>query len=194
MFNNLDLEHRKNYTNSIIQTYIRLLKNITNNQTFNVNITTFFHILIVILPSYLLIVKPVHTIYFYISLVIWVLIILSNLYFNGCIFIRIEQELISDKTWKGPWVYLFSLLKLFNINVTPTISTYIFISGGILFLTLLLFKIYKYPSLGLTLTNHINLNIERYLIIFILLILYIAFNPNIYTYLKNLLEKTIRKN
>lgn len=49
----------------------------------------------------------VHSIWFQGSAILWILVILSNFYFHGCIFAKIERQILQDPNWKGPFGMLF---------------------------------------------------------------------------------------
>ena len=148
MFRLPDLDIRKEHTKVVIQRYERFLDKIIKNKKIKANLTFFLHILIVVVPFFILIFRPVD-IYFYISLILWILIVFLHFYFNGCIFIRIERELMEDKTWKGIWTYIFYIFDYFKISVTNNISNYLFISWGVNFTIFILFKLllHVYPSI-----------------------------------------------
>lgn len=140
MFKFPDLDTRKQHTKKVIQKYESLLNKITKNKKVKVNITYILHLLFVVLPCFILVFKQIN-IYFYISLIIWILIVSLHFYFNGCIFIRIERELMEDKTWKGIWTYIFYIFDYLKINVTSTLSNFIFILWGISFTLFVILKL-----------------------------------------------------
>jgi hypothetical protein len=132
-----DLETRKRHTKQIIKNYGLFLEKITKNKTLKIYITYLIHILIVIFPLFIIVFKRID-LYFYISVILWILIMCFHFYFNGCIFIRIERELMEDKTWKGIWTPLFYILNIFNVETTSNLANSIFICWGIL-LTMFIF-------------------------------------------------------
>ena len=52
-------------------------------------------------------------IYYLIGTFAWIQLILAHLFFNGCIFIRLERHLWNTDQWYGPWILL---LKIFVGN------------------------------------------------------------------------------
>jgi len=157
MFNIPDLDTRKQHTTYVIQTYNKFLDKITKNKNVKLNITFFFHSLFVIIPLFILIFSSID-IYFYISFILWILIVLLHFYFNSCIFVRIERELMEDKTWKGIWTYLFNTLEYFNINITKQFANFIFMTCGFLFTHSIFIKllIHFKPSLVMEIMEKLN--------------------------------------
>jgi len=69
---------------------------------------------------------------FYLNLILITLIICGNLYFNGCILVKLERELLKPcKNWYGPTTVLYQIL-LKNINMTDNLAKNIQISHMIL--------------------------------------------------------------
>lgn len=54
--------------------------------------------------------------WFYLATLIWFIIIGLHLYFNGCIFTKIERYLWKTKVWNGPWVLLTSLFSFNRLD------------------------------------------------------------------------------
>jgi hypothetical protein len=55
---------------------------------------------------------------FYLASLIWFIIIGLHLYFNGCIFTKLERYLWNTNVWNGPWVLLtdFFSFNMLNFN------------------------------------------------------------------------------
>ena len=79
---------------------------ISPNNQLNGFIVFIIHFLLQILVYFILLTYPIHSICFYIAFCVWVIIIMSNFYFKGCILLRLERYLWNTKTWYGP-IYLF---------------------------------------------------------------------------------------
>jgi hypothetical protein len=141
MFKTPDLVVRKQHTKYIIEKYQTYIQKLFTETNFQIYATYFLHGIIVFLPFYILLFKSLN-IYFYISLIVWVIIIFLHLYFNGCIFIRIERELTKNKKWKGIWTYLFDFLEFIGITVTDKLANNIFICWGIIFSLFIFLKIF----------------------------------------------------
>ena len=140
MFKIPNLEKRKQHTTTIIETYKRIIETLTNNKKIQIYITYFIHTILVFIPFIILISKPVN-VYFYISLIIWILIMCLHLYFNGCIFIRIERELMEDNSWIGIWTYVFYILHYFRVELTPPLLNFIFIVGVTIMTCIIVLKL-----------------------------------------------------
>jgi len=135
-----DLVVRKQHTNYIIEKYQKYIQKMFKENIFQIYTTFFLHGIIVFFPFYILLFKSLNF-YFYISLIIWLLIMVLHLYFNGCIFIRIERALTKNKKWKGIWTYLFDILEYFGITVTDKLADNIFVCWSICFSLFIFLKI-----------------------------------------------------
>ena len=102
------LEARKKYTKSIVNITSSLLLNITNNKNVAGHLMLLFHCTFILFIIFRLITNID-----YFCTCIWVLVIYSNYYFNGCILSRIEQFVLNDRTWAGPVSIIMYPLHLF---------------------------------------------------------------------------------
>jgi len=110
--NMFDLENRKKYTKIIIQTISNAMVTIFGNQIVAGSLFILFHIVSVLFLIYSIVYDKVVS-YYHIYCFLWIIIIYSNYYFNGCILSRIEKHILQDNTWAGPINLLFYPLHLF---------------------------------------------------------------------------------
>ena len=131
MFKIPSLDDRKNHTEYIIKKFDDSTSKIIKNKKLRGNLLYYFHLFFVSFIFLIILFGPIN-IYFFISLIIWIFIMLLHLYFGGCIFIRIERELLDDKSWKGIWTYFFNILEYYDYKITDNISNSIFVCASIL--------------------------------------------------------------
>jgi len=101
-----DIETRKNHTKLVIKNASEFLNSITNNANISGYILLYIHILLVGLPLIYIFIGSVN-IYYYLSVLFWLFIMVLHFYFHGCIFTKIERNLWDSKKWYGPWTYLW---------------------------------------------------------------------------------------
>lgn len=140
MFKIPNLDDRKNHTKYIINKFDNYTSKIIKNKKLRGKLLHYFHIFFVGIIFLIILFGPIN-IYFFISLLIWIVIMLLHIYFGGCIFIRIERELLDDKSWKGIWSYFFNMLEYYGYKFTHNISNSIFICIGILISFIFFIKI-----------------------------------------------------
>ncbi len=92
------------------------LKIISNNQKYNGFIIFLFHLLFQIVSIYFLFFYPISNT-FYFVLFIWILVLISNLYFRGCILTKLERYLWNTNSWFGPYYMYFNLDKWSNNKI-----------------------------------------------------------------------------
>jgi hypothetical protein len=114
------LETRKKITKSIVETTSKFALYAINNKNVAGTLLLFFHCTFM----GTLIFRMIKNID-YICTIIWVLIIYSNYYFNGCILSRIEQVVFNDKTWGGPISVLMYPLHLYYVPNKQIMNDYI---------------------------------------------------------------------
>jgi|UniRef100_A0A6C0CLJ6 hypothetical protein len=90
------------------------LQFISNNNKLNGFLIFIFHLLFQIFSIYILFFYPISPL-FYFTFLIWILILISNYYFKGCILTKIERYLWKNKQWFGPY-YIFCNLKSWSPN------------------------------------------------------------------------------
>lgn len=139
MFTIPDLNTRKKHTKYLIKKFDESTGKIIENSKLRGKILYYFHCFIVS-TIFLIILFGSINVYFFISLALWIIIMLLHLYFGGCIFIRIERELFDDKSWKGIWTYIFNILEHYGYTITDNISNNIFICIAILLSSIFFMK------------------------------------------------------
>ena len=102
------LENRKKYTKFIVSLVSSTVLNFIHNK----NVAGYSILSIHCLFMLTIIFRLISNIH-YICTIIWVLVIYSNYYFNGCILSRIEQIIFNDKTWAGPVSVIMYPIHLF---------------------------------------------------------------------------------
>ena len=137
MFN---LESRKQNTKNIINFLKKLLYSLHPNHEINGLLVLILHWCFVGIPMLGLIIFKLDW-KFYISAIIWVLICIFHIYFNGCICTRLERELWNTKDWYGPWLVPFKLLESLGIPITYGLTHNIFICWGIALIIWILIRI-----------------------------------------------------
>ena len=141
-----NLEARKKHTKYVIEKFNILTEKLIKDKLVRFGLVYSFHIICICCTILTLIFSPINF-FFYIQLLVWLMIMLMHIYFSGCIVIRIERELLEDKTWKGVWTYVFDILEMFGYEITNEFSNNIFICVAIIicfiiFLKLIFFIIY----------------------------------------------------
>lgn len=92
------------------------------------------HIVAVFFLIYKLLTAEINNFY-YKYLVAWIIILISNYYFHGCILTRTERFLMNDKEWFGP----ITLLKYIHVPITKdTVNFYIKIIASVVCTTIIL--------------------------------------------------------
>lgn len=123
-FSAFDLETRKKYTKSITETISTTILNIFRSRYGAGWLFVLFHIVSALFVIYSLIYDKVVSYYYGYSF-LWLIIIYSNYYFNGCILSRIEKHILQDNTWAGPINLLFYPLHLFYNPNKQIMNNYI---------------------------------------------------------------------
>jgi len=78
------------------------LKFISNNNKLNGFLVFVLHFLFELVSIYILFFYPISNL-FYFTLFIWILILISNYIFRGCILTKIERDLWNKTDWFGPY-------------------------------------------------------------------------------------------
>ena len=123
-FSGFDLETRKKYTKCITETISNTMVRVFGSQCVAGSIFVLFHIVSALFVIYSLIYDKVVSYYYGYSF-LWLIIIYSNYYFNGCILSRIEKHILQDKTWSGPINILFYPFHLFYEPNKQIMNNYI---------------------------------------------------------------------
>lgn len=111
-FSVFDLESRKKYTKCGIEIISDILIKAFGSRIVAGLLFILFHIVSVLFVIYSIIYDKVVS-YYYVYTFLWLMIIYSNYYFNGCILARIEKHILQDNTWAGPISILFYPFHLF---------------------------------------------------------------------------------
>ena len=123
-FSGFDLENRKKYTKCITETISNTILTIFSNRVVAGSLFILFHIITALFVIFSLIYDKVVSYYYGYSL-LWIIIIYSNYYFNGCILSRIEKHILQDNTWAGPINLLFYPFHLFYKPNKQIMNNYI---------------------------------------------------------------------
>jgi hypothetical protein len=123
-FSGFDLETRKKYTKCITETISNTILNIFRSRCLAGSLFVLFHIVSALFVIYSLIYNKVVSYYYGYSF-LWLIIIYSNYYFNGCILSRIEKHILQDNTWAGPINILFYPFHLFYEPNKEIMNNYI---------------------------------------------------------------------
>jgi hypothetical protein len=111
------------------------LKLFSDNNKLNGFLVFLVHLFIQIASFCLLIFYHIGPL-FYSVIFIWIGILLSNIYFRGCILTKIERHLWQTKTWFGPF---FLYCDLFHL--TSTLLHNLFICKIICIITIIFLRI-----------------------------------------------------
>ena len=90
------------------------LKFISNNNKLNGFILFIFHLLFQLVSIYILFFHPISNL-FYFTLFIWIIILISNYIFRGCILTKLERYLWQNNEWFGPY-YICCNLNYWSSN------------------------------------------------------------------------------
>ena len=85
-----ELEQRKQITNNLLNFLVRLLKNLSANNSVNGLYVLILHWLVLGIPLVKIFFGKVDM-WFMISCFVWIIIFILHIYFNGCILIRLER-------------------------------------------------------------------------------------------------------
>lgn len=138
MFPFPNIETRKQHTKIAVKKSSEFLNIITNSPNKSAYILLYIHVILVGLPLIYIFIGNVN-IYYYLSVLFWLLIMSLHFYFHGCIFTKIERYLWNSKEWYGPWTYIWQGFNFLGVEITGKFADNIFICWGtflILFITL----------------------------------------------------------
>jgi hypothetical protein len=111
----IKINKRKEITNNIFIFFEKKLFQITKDNNKSGYITMIFHYSIIFIIFNLLFSKNTNK--FYSGTILWTIITFFHLFFNGCIFIRLERYLWKDSMWVGPWnIILYISENIFKIR------------------------------------------------------------------------------
>ena len=92
----------KQQINNILNICREKLLIISSDHKINGFIVFIIHLLFQFISTYFLFFYPISNT-FYFVLLLWALVLLSNIYFRGCILTKLERHLWNTKKWFGPY-------------------------------------------------------------------------------------------
>lgn len=95
------LNGSKQNTEYVVNLLVNLLKTINFNNKFIAGMVAMFHIIFGVFILTNICLCKINTFYNCI-IILWLLIIISNYYFHGCLLTRIERNLLISDNWYGP--------------------------------------------------------------------------------------------
>ena len=114
----------KDTMHSIFQwTKDKLRQHISVNDRLNGFVLFLLHFILQILVYFSLLTSPIHSVTFVSAVVFWVLILLSNICFRGCLLLKMERYLWNTRSWYGP-MYLFCEEEYINPNMASNCLLY----------------------------------------------------------------------
>lgn len=115
------------------------LTNIFGSRTLAGNVVLFNHYLIVsVLAIYFLINE-----FNLLSIVLVLILLITNIIADGCLYLKLERACFNDKKWFGAWNILgTSLLKYLDLNSNKIIR--FFMIAVIVFIIFMIHKCYRY--------------------------------------------------
>ena len=115
------------------------LKYISNDNHFNGFIVFIIHYLFLSILYYLLLFFPI-SLYYYAIVSFWIIsIVLSNIYFKGCLFTKLERHLWNTKEWIGPHFLFYN-----SSSLSSTMIQNLFICKVIFIATIIYMRILFY--------------------------------------------------
>ena len=115
-----------NNQENINKIYEELLFKLTKDNIRSGIIVALFHYTGFLLIAYKIIFGELdYLYYFYVFL--WIIVVISNVIFKGCILMRIERYLFNNKDWFGIWELIFYPLNKLGIELTRENKKNIFI-------------------------------------------------------------------
>lgn len=115
-----NLETRKQNTQYIISEAEDFCSIFTNNKKLAGIVLATIHTIVIFLASFHLIFTTQIDYLFYVCLIFWIVIACMHIYFNGCILIKIERELLDNKKWYAGWTPFFLLAEKYSSEKIPT--------------------------------------------------------------------------
>ena len=109
---------------------------ISTDNKINGFIVFLIHLLFQFISTYFLFFYPISNT-FYFVLLAWIIILLSNLYFRGCILTKLERYLWNTKKWFGPYFICCDLNEWSDTKIKNVAICQIIIIITIIFLRIL---------------------------------------------------------
>ena len=112
------------------------LKSISDDNKFNGFIVFLFHYLLLFIVYCLLLFYPISSSYYGIVF-FWVCIVLSNVYFRGCLLTKVERHLWKTKEWLGPQFFFYDSCSLSNVMLQNLFICKVIFIATIIYLRIL---------------------------------------------------------
>lgn len=114
----------------------KLRQYLSHNDRINGFVLFLLHFILQILVYFALLTSPICSAKFMCAVVFWVLILLTNVYFRGCILLKMERYLWNTRSWYGP-MYLFCDDHYMNNNLANNF----FICRQVLVITIIFLRV-----------------------------------------------------
>jgi hypothetical protein len=114
----------------------KLRQYISPNDRLNGFFLFLLHSLFQILVYFALLTSPIYSATFMCAIIFWVLILLSNIYFRGCLLLKLERYLWGTRSWYGP-MYLFCEEEY----ITPNLANNFFICQQVIVITIIFLRV-----------------------------------------------------
>lgn len=98
-------------------------------------LTFFFHNYVVGIPVLMVLFGPVNR-WYYASFAFIMMLLPLHLYYNGCVFIRLERALLGERNWKGMWTVPFSGAHRAGYTLTKNTESNIYTATAIIIILL----------------------------------------------------------
>ena len=109
---------------------------ISDDDKINGFIVFLFHLLFQFISIYILFFYPISNTFYFILLA-WIIILLSNLYFRGCILTKLERYLWNTKKWFGPAFICYDLNEWSDTKIKNVIICQLILIITIIFVRIL---------------------------------------------------------
>ena len=137
----LSQKTRKKYTNQIINNSVCAFKNVCGNKKKGATLMIFLHLFGGLLIALMLFSNdPILNI---VGSIMWFLIIIFHLFFDGCILVRIERNLLENKDWVHIWGILFKGIAFLGKKLNRSEKNKIYSFVGIVISLLVVNKLRK---------------------------------------------------
>ena len=126
----------KQQINYILNQCREKLTIISSDHKINGFIVFLLHLMFQIISAYFLFFYPISNTFYFILLA-WIIILLSNIYFRGCILTKLERYLWNTKKWFGPSFICCDLNKWSDTKIQNTNICKLIIITTIIFVRIL---------------------------------------------------------
>jgi hypothetical protein len=114
----------------------KLRQYISLNDQLNGFFLFLLHSLFQIFVYFALLTSPIYSATFMCAIIFWVFILLSNIYFRGCLLLKLERYLWGTRSWYGP-MYLFCEEEY----ITPNLANNFFICQQVIIITIIFLRV-----------------------------------------------------